>query len=342
MQDLRATNAGHSGDRDDLGALRDLPGLDAFGPRPLADLHRHIDGSMRAETLRALAAAEGLELAEIPRFVAGMGLDAALACFATTLRTLGRPEAVARVAAEICEDAAAEGVGTLELRFAPQLHGRPGEPAVDRARMARMVAAAAEGIDGRAGLLLCALYGEPPALVETLVDLAIAAPAVVGVDLAGGPAPGASFGMAHYGPAFRRARRAGLGVTVHAGEGRPPAEIALAIEQLGALRIGHGTTLLDDPRVVALVRDAGVTIEACIRSNVHVGAIARPDDHPIGALLAQGVRVCICTDNTLLSAVDAVAEHSLARTLPGMDDAALLRAISHGHAARFVREEGRS
>lgn len=309
--------------------------------RPLADLHRHIDGSMRAETLRALAAAEGVALAEIPRFFAGMGLDAALACFATTLQTLGRPDSVARVADEICADAAAEGVATLELRFAPQLHGLPNEAVGDIKRMRAMVAAAAEGVAGRAGLLLCALYGEPPALVEALVEIAVAHPAVVGVDLAGGPAPGARFGMVDYGPAFRLARSAGLGVTVHAGEGRPPAEIAVAIEQLGAQRIGHGTTLLEDPRIVELVRERGVTIEACISSNVHVGAIATPAAHPIGALLAAGVRVCICTDNTLLSAVDARSEHALARTLPGMDDEALLLAIGHGHAARFVRGGGR-
>jgi len=341
MHPLGSQDATSTGDRSHLGALGDLPGLDRFGPRPLADLHRHLDGSMRAQTLRALAAAEGVAMAEIPRFFAGMGLDAALACFALTLATLGRAEAVAQVVDEICADAAAEGVGTLELRFAPQLHGQPGEPTPDLTRMRRMIAAAAEGLAGRAGLLLCALYGEPPALVEALVDMAIAHPAVVGVDLAGGPAAGASFGMADYGPAFQRARRAGLGVTVHAGEGRPPTEIAVAIAQLGAQRIGHGTTLLADPRVVDLVRERGVTIEACIRSNVHVGAIATPAQHPIGALLAQEVRVCICTDNTLLSAVDAPGEHALARTLPGMDDAALLRAIGHGHAARFGREGGR-
>ena len=341
MQPTRPDESAASGDLRHLGTLGDLPGLATFGARPLADLHRHIDGSMRAETLRALAAAEGLTMVEIPQFFAGMGLDAALACFATTLRTLGRSEAVTQVAAEICADAAADGVGTLELRFAPQLHGQPGEPVGDLDRMRRMVAAAAEGIAGRAGLLLCALYGEPPALVAALVEIAIAHPAVVGVDLAGGPAPGAAFGMADYGPAFRRARSAGLGVTVHAGEGRPPAEIAVAIEQLGAQRIGHGTTLLDDLRVVDLVRERGVTIEACISSNVHVGAIATAAEHPIGALLAQGVAVCICTDNTLLSAVDARSEHALARTLPGMDDAALLRAIGHGHAARFVRDGGR-
>ncbi|MCB9740305.1 MAG: hypothetical protein H6747_13675 [Deltaproteobacteria bacterium] len=306
----------------------------------LADLHRHLDGSMRAATLRRLAAEVGAPLPELPRFFAGMGLDAALACFATTLRTLQRPAAIAEVAAEIAEDAARDGVTTLELRFAPQLHcdavGGAAAPGA-MAAMAAAVDAALEGLDRRAGLLLCVLYGDPPALAEALVDLAATRPGVVGVDLAGGPAPTHDFAMTDYAPAFRRARGLGLGVTVHAGEGRPPAEIAVAIEQLGALRIGHGTTLLDDPAVTELVATRGVTIEACVTSNVHVGAVATAADHPLPRWLAMGIKACVNTDNTLLSAVDAAEEHRRVRALPGMDDALLAAAVAHGHAAAFVR-----
>lgn len=305
--------------------------------RSLTDLHRHLDGSMRAATLRALAEEVGMPLPELPRFFAGMGLGAALACFEITLRTLQRPAAIARVAAEIAEDAAREGVGRLELRFAPQLHAEGLSAAERPGAMAAAVDAALEGLGGRAGLLLCVLYGDDPALAEALVDLAAARPGVVGVDLAGGPAPTHEFGMAAYGPAFRRARSLGLGVTVHAGEGRPPAEIGVAVEALGALRIGHGTTLLQDPAILDLVRERGVTIEACVTSNVHVGAVARAEDHPLPRWLALGVRACINTDNTLLSAVDAPEEYRRARALPGMDDTLLAQAVAHGHAAAFQR-----
>jgi adenosine deaminase len=229
----------------------------------------------------------------------------------------------------MCEDAAREGVSTLEIRFAPQLHrAAPIEAIVD---------AALAGADGRAGLILCGLYGEPPSLLDELVRIAAARPGVVGLDLAGGPAPGQSFRLTDYAPAFRRAAESGIGRTVHAGEGRPPDEIRVAIVELGAQRIGHGTTLCDDPRVLELVRERGITIEACLTSNLHTGAIAALEAHPLARWLEAGVRACVCTDNTLLSSVDAPGEHRRARALPGMSEALLERAVANGHAAAFRR-----
>jgi adenosine deaminase len=294
---------------------------------PLADLHRHLDGSLRPSTLAELAARDGRAVPADLAFRPGMGLEKALSRFAFTLSVLQEAAAVRRVASEMCEDAAREGVSTLEIRFAPQLHrGAPIEAIVD---------AALEGAAGRAGLILCGLYGEPPALIERLVAAAAARPGVVGIDLAGGPAEGQRFRLADYAAPFRRAAEAGLGRTVHAGEGRPPEEIRTAIESLGANRIGHGTTLADDPQVMEIVIKNGVTIEACPTSNLHTGAIATPEGHPLARWLAAGVRACVCTDNTLLSAVDAPTEHRRALALPGMDEALLARAIAFGHAARF-------
>lgn len=300
-------------------------------PAPLADLHRHLDGSLRRSTLDQLAAAEGIPVPEGFGFSPGMGLAAALACFEVTLGVLQRPAAVERVAAEICEDAAAHGVRTLEIRFAPHLHLRRG------ATPESIVDAALHGCAGRAGLVLCGLYGDPPALVEHLVELARPRRGVVGIDLAGGPTPAHAHRLESYAPAFRRARDLGLGRTVHAGEGRPPAEIAVAIEQLLAQRIGHGTTVLDDPRVTELVRRRGVTLEACVTSNLHTGIIERIEDHPIARWLEQGLRVCINTDNTLMSRVDAAQEHARVARIPGMSEARLARAIEHGHRAAFTR-----
>ena len=129
--------------------------------------------------------------------------------------------------------------------------------------MEDIVDAALDGIDGRAGLILCGLYGEDPALLESMVDIGARRSGVVGIDLAGGPAAAHQWQMEDYAGAFSAARDRGLGRTVHAGEGRPPREIALAINVLHAQRIGHGTTLLDDPAVADLVAERGVTIEAC-------------------------------------------------------------------------------
>jgi len=296
---------------------------------PLPDLHRHLDGSLRESTLRELAADLGVSVPPQFRFSGGMGLEAALRCFELTLAVLQTPSAVKRVAAEICEDAAREGVTTLEIRFAPQLHKGASVPAI--------VEAAAEGVAGRAGLILCGLHGEAPAVLESLLDAARGSTAVVGIDLAGGPDSGQAYRLRDYARPFSRAQDLGLGRTVHAGEGRPPAEIREAIEHLHAQRIGHGTTLLDDPATHELVRERGVTIEACPTSNVHTGAVREVDAHPLPRWLASGVKVTVCTDNTLLSDVDAPGEYRRVAAIPGIDDAALTALAAFGHAAAFPR-----
>jgi adenosine deaminase len=300
-----------------------------FALPPLAELHRHLDGSLRRTTLDELAAAHDLSIPDDFGFYPGIGVESGLALFHTTVSVLQQPDAVRRVADEMCQDAASEGITTFEIRFAPQLHrGGSIEDIVD---------AALDGIDGRAGLILCGLYVDPPDLVLDLVELAARRPGVVGIDLAGGPLPEQPFTMADYAPAFTRARELGLGRTVHAGEIGPPSVIADAIELLHAQRIGHGTPLLDDPRVTDLVLERGVVIEACPTSNVHCGVIPDVSAHPIAAWLARGVKVCVCTDNPLLSHIDLPGEYRRVADQIGVDQAGIEACIATGHLAAFAR-----
>lgn len=295
------------------------------------ELHRHLDGSLREATLRELAAALGVRVPAAPRFRPNMGFEAAIACFAVTLAVMQTPEAVRRIAAEACEDAEAEGVSRLELRFAPYLHrGAAPEAIID---------AALVGIAGRAGLILCGLYGDPPAQVEALVRMAASRPGVVGLDLAGGPSSGHQWRLSDYAPAFGAARDLGLGRTVHAGEGQPVDQIRAAIEHLHAQRIGHGTTLLDDPAVIDLAVERGVVFEVCPTSNMQTGVIPSVAEHPLGAWLRRGVRATICTDNTFFSAVDAPTEWARAATITGVTAADLARCRQTGHAAAFAARE---
>ncbi|MBW2254009.1 MAG: hypothetical protein JRI25_05355 [Deltaproteobacteria bacterium] len=170
-----------------------------------------------------------------------------------------------------------------------------------------------------------------------MVDVAALRPGVVGIDLAGGPVPTHAWRLADYAPAFLRAAEHGLGRTVHAAEGRPPQEIRTAVEVLGALRIGHGTTLLYDPEVVALVVERGATIEACPTSNVHTGVIDAVTAHPLRQWLDAGVKVCVCTDNTLLSDVTASEELRRVSEIAGMTATHLDALVRHGHDGAFTR-----
>ena len=290
-------------------------------------MHRHLDGSLRAATVAEFAAALGVRVPDDLLFSPNMGLNAALSRFAFTLSLLQSTDAVRRVAREMCEDAANDGVTTLEIRFAPQLHGNPIEAVVE---------AALEGIDGRAGLILCALYGDAPELVMQLVETAATRTGVVGIDLAGGPQPTQTWDMADYAPAFRHAEAQGIGRTVHAGEGRPPEEIRIAVDVLRANRIGHGTTVLDDPAVVDRLIEGRITIEACPTSNVHTGIIASVSEHPLATWLDRGLQACVCTDNTLLSDVVQSQELRNVRAIPGMTDAKIAELTQYGHAAAFA------
>ncbi len=301
---------------------------------PLAELHLHLDGSLRMNTVRELAERMGKQVPPELLFRPGMGLAEALSKFAFTLSLLQQPAEVKRVAAEICEDALKSGVSVLEVRFAPQLHAG--------ANVAEIVDAALEGIAGRAGLILCGLYGEDPKVLQGHVELARTRKGVVAIDLAGGPSASQPFRLDDYAAPFLKAKELGMGRTVHASEGRSPEEIRVAVEQLHAQRIGHGTTLLEDRSVLDLVLERGVTIEACPTSNVHTGIFKEVDEHPLPRWLSLGVRATICADNTLLSNVSTAEEHQRASQIPGMTPALMAQAISNGHAGSYLslRERG--
>jgi len=290
------------------------------------ELHRHLDGSLRYQTLSDLNKEQHgtpLPSEEEIRFFEGMGLADALSRFKITLAVLQTAAAVNRVAAEMVDDAQTEGLEGLEIRFAPQLHQ---EDSPDR-----IVDAVLEGVAGKATLILCGLYGESPEILDNLVSIASSRKGVVGIDLAGGPAPSHEYQLEHYAEVFQKAGRLGLGRTVHASEGRSPAEILRAIRILGADRIGHGTTLLDSPEALDEVLQRNITIEACPTSNVHVGAITSVQSHPIKAWISRGVQVAVCADNTLFSATNIPRELSVL----GLDENELAYVNRCSAQARF-------
>jgi adenosine deaminase len=295
----------------------------------LTEIHRHVDGSMRRSTLEALAAERGITVPVDLGFTPGMGLESALACFALTLSCLDTAEALARVAREMCEDAAAEGVSYLEMRFGPMLHA-PLAPT-------EAVEAVASQLTGDQWLILCGLYGDPPAVFEQLVDLAVGNTRAVGIDIAGSPSSMGQWRIEDYAPAFRRAKQQGIGITVHTGEGRPAAEIEEVLEKIEPDRLGHATTLLESERATALVRERGIAIEACLTSNVHAGAIRRVEDHPLPRWLQQGLRVILCADNTLFSTTTIPEEIEKSASIPGMSPELLSAMLGASASVGFAR-----
>jgi adenosine deaminase len=297
-----------------------------------SDLHVHLDGSMREATVVEMARAAGLLPTDAPpqaflerlRFRRGMSLASCLDKFQVTVGLLQTGGTLFRVARELARDCYVDGVRHVEIRFCPTLHTRGGlspEEVVESVLggVENGVSEATSGApDDRmsARVIVSVLEGMTSENAGALVDLAArySDSGIVGVDLAGDET---LFDASVYESAFARAADSGLGVTVHAGEGRDAAHIRDAVTRLRASRIGHGVSAASDPEVAALLADNDVTVEVCLSSNLHTGAVETLKEHPLQALSDAGVPVVLCTDNTFFSATTLSREYELARSDAG-------------------------
>lgn len=316
---------------------------------PLIDLHRHLEGSFRPETVAVLTERHRLDgprdvdaarrLIQVPGQVATL-VDY-LRCNDHAVRALADLDACARVAAEAVQDAAAEGLAYLELRFSPLFMARPhGLVAADVVAAVVDGARAAERATGlRTNLIgiMSRTFG-PNACAHELAALLTQSAEISALDLAGDEArwPGELFEK-H----FRRGREAGWKVTVHAGEAAGAAGVRHAVEHLGADRIGHGVRAIEDAAVVELLVARQVPLEVSLTSNVQTSTYAGYSEHPLAILMRLGVPAIITTDNPTASATTLPRELHAAAPAAGLDDE-LVRAAQHNaveHA--FVGDDER-
>ena len=296
---------------------------------PKAELHCHLDGSVRPQTLIELAREYGVEM---PRPTAGelrefmvvrdaRNLEDYLTRFDVTLSVMQHADALERVAFELAEDAHAEGVMYIEVRFSPVLNIRAGLDLHDVVEAVARGLARAErdhGIVGR--IIVCALRHLDPGVSLELARLAVAyePSGVVGFDLAGGEQ---GHPASRHAGAFDYARTHDLACTCHAGEGDGAASIREAIHTCGAHRVGHGTRLYEDRALMDFVTDRRIPIEICITSNVQTRVTSSYDAHPVRRYFDAGMHVVLNTDNRLMSGTTLTDEylhaaHQLRFTLP--------------------------
>ena len=283
---------------------------------PKFDLHVHLDGSMRPDTVNKLACAlrqrkdlpDDMDIYEAVSPSSRCSLEEYLRAFEITVALLQDCSALERASYELCEDAAEENVIYMEIRFAPLLHLQDGlKPnQVVEAVLAGMHRAE-DKYPIKTGLILCAMKQEP---TQKAIDTAHLAAeyinkGVVGFDLAG---PERGFPPSLHSSAIKEARGAGLPVTIHAGEGCCPEQIRQAVD-LGTDRIGHGVYLYQDPETEAMVREQEITLEICPTSNLQIsGVIHSYSQHPFKQYLDAGIPVTINTDNRLMSHIDVTHE----------------------------------
>jgi adenosine deaminase len=294
---------------------------------PRIDLHRHLDGNVRLQTIldlgrkhRVTLPGDTLETLRPHVEVRGrsVGLMPFLARLHWMTAVIADTDAVRRVARENVEDAAREGLDYVELRFSPYFQSRPFDldPAAVVAAVVAGVAEgrAATGIGVNLIGILSRTFG-PAACSAELEALLTQREHIVALDLAGDEA---RWPAEHFARHFERARDAGWAVTAHAGEAAPAGSIWAALHYLGATRIGHATHAVDDPALMSYLAEHRIGIEANITSNVQTGATGSIGEHPLKAFLARGLLATINTDNPIVSGIDWPHEVEIAAPAAGL------------------------
>lgn len=305
--------------------MTDLPYID---PRlPLIDLHRHLDGSVRLETVLELADAQGIELPAsdvdgLRPFVViegkASGLMDFIGRFQYLTAILHDLDACRRVAYENVEDARNEGIDYIELRFSPWFMSETHE--LDPAGVVEAVAdgiMAAERDTGiRAQMIGIMSRTYDTATCHRELDALLAhRDHLVAIDLAGDEV---KFPAGLFREHFQRARDAGLQVTVHAGEADGPDSVWAAIRELGATRIGHGIHSLRDPALVDYLGEHRIGLEVNITSNIHTGTVDDYINHPAKKIFELGLLANLNTDDPAISGIDLPYEYEQAALAAGL------------------------
>ena len=295
---------------------------------PKIELHEHLDGSLRPDTIFSLARQDGVKLPtqdtdELIRILSPgpSSLEVYLQAFAVTTSVMQTVGSLKRVAFEMVEDWHRDGVVYGEVRFAPELHTRNG------LRLEEVVEAVLRGLEeGRraypveTGLILCSMRHALPNLATAQLVRDYRNSGVVGFDIAGAEAP---FPPRLHREAFEFCAENLLSTTCHAGEVTGPGYIREALVACRSLRIGHGTQLIQEwgpdrvfPGPGSLTRwilDRRIPLELCLTSNLQTRATATIEGHPFNSFRQAGLVVTLNTDNRLVSGTTLSRELELAR-----------------------------
>jgi adenosine deaminase len=312
---------------------------------PKTDLHCHLDGCLRPRTLLELADEQGVrlptrKLPELTRLLQAGRRTRSLAdylkIFDLTLRVLQEKQALYRVAYELAEDAAAENVLHLEVRYSPVLHRERRlayEDIVEPVIAGLAAAGARHGIS--TGVIVCGIRSLAPKVSTELAELAVAykGRGVLGFDLAGQEK---DYPAKAHREAFQVVLKNNVNLTVHAGEAFGPASISQALHQCGAHRIGHGTRLHEDPDLMRYVNDHRIPLEVCLSSNTQTRAVRSLTTHPFGRYFRAGLRVTVNTDSRLVSGTDMTREMAIAARSFRLDPYEVKRVLINGFKSAFL------
>ena len=288
-----------------------------FRAIPKAELHLHLDGSVRPRTVLELAKQEGVplptdDLDKLRSFLEANDATSSLVeyieFFELPIAVLQTVPALERATYELCEDAAKENVRYIEIRYGPWLHVQRGLSLTDviRAVLSGWSRGRQE-FELEGGIIATALRDMPPAQNISLAQVAgrFIDQGLVGFDLAGDEA---GHPPILHEDAFRVARSVGLNITIHAGEAAGPESVRQAIS-MGARRLGHGVRAQEDPDVVAMIKENDVQLDMAPTSNAQTKAVRRLEEHPLRRFYEDGIKTTISTDSRTVSDITLTREY---------------------------------
>ncbi|WHP29495.1 adenosine deaminase [Trabulsiella odontotermitis] len=312
---------------------------------PLTDIHRHLDGNIRAQTILDLGRQHNIALPAdtleaLRPHVQVTSNEPDLVSFLSKLdwgvKVLASLEACRRVAYENVEDAAHNGLHYVELRFSPgymaMTHQLPITGVVEAVIAGVREGSRDFGVDARLIGIMSRTFGETACLQE-LDALLAHRDGITALDLAGDELgfPGSLF-LNH----FNRARDAGWRITVHAGEAAGPESIWQAIRELGAERIGHGVKAVEDPALMDFLAEQRIGIESCLTSNIQTSTVPSLARHPLKTFLEHGILASINTDDPAVQGIDIVHEYNVAAPAAGLSQAQIRQAQINGLESAFL------
>jgi len=321
------------------------PGRELLHALPKTDLHVHLDGSLRLETVLELSrrfdTGYDFQTLDDVRAVCIVPDDCEslvdyLRVFDITLKMMQEEAELTRIAYELAEDAHFENVRYMEVRYSPLLHTNKG---LD---YDRIVAAVQKGLDRArrqygiiTGQIICGIRHISTDSSLELADLAIRwkGRGVVAFDLAGAEK---DFPAKDHIEAFQRVLNNNINITIHAGEAFGAPSIHQALHYCRAHRIGHGTHLIEDTDLMNWVNDHRIPVEVCLASNLQTKAVPNYQSHPIRKFMDAGMRVTLNTDNRLVSGTTVTNEFELAVRHYDLDLEDVLSLIMNGFKSAFL------
>lgn len=314
---------------------------------PLADLHHHLDGSVRLETILDLGLQHNLPLPATT--LEGLrpyvqvsspqpGVMAFIQKFEWMTGVLVDYQACRRIAYENIEDAAITGVDYIELRYSPwfmaEAHGLAAAGVVEAVTDGVKAGERVFGVRANQIGILSRHYG-PETAWQELAALMSRKDAFVGLDLAGDEAnfPGELF-VEH----FKKARDLGWHITVHAGEAAGAESIWQALNGLGAERIGHAVRATEDPVLMDYLLEHHIGIECNLTSNVQTTTVPDYPSHPMRKFMEKGLLATLNTDDPGISAIDLPYEYIVAAPKAGLSDDMIRQAQENALTIAFLDE----